>query len=109
LLRSNGPASPVSNGEDGREGRLDFGDVPEQNGTMSDLPPAAASALRALVDDYRDRCLWFLRRDYYPATTEEAGRVIEAIERHGDRAAYQRAAEIRPWLSLPSSATSAGS
>jgi hypothetical protein len=67
------------------------------------------AALRELVDEYRDRCLWFLRHDYYPATTEEAQRVLDAIQRHGDRNGFRRAARLRQWLSLPSSATSAGS
>jgi hypothetical protein len=47
--------------------------------------PEADAALRELVDAYRDRCLWFLRTDYYPATTAEAHRVLDAIQRHGDR------------------------
>jgi len=68
-----------------------------------------AGALRALVDEYRDRCLWFLRSDYYPATVQEALRVIAAIERHGDREAFQKAGEVRRWLSPLSSATSANS
>jgi hypothetical protein len=73
------------------------------------LSPAVAQALRALVDEYRDHCLWYLRRDYYPATRDEGLRVLDAIERHGSVQAFRRAAEIRPWLSPPSSATSAGS
>lgn len=76
---------------------------------MSSLTPTADEALHRLVDDYRARCLWFLRRDYYPATVAEAQRVLDAIQRHGDRDGYKRAAEIRRWLSHPSSATSAGS
>jgi hypothetical protein len=72
------------------------------------VPPEAAQALRALVDEYRDRCLWYLRRDYYPATRDEAVRVLDAIARHGGRDAFRRAADIRSWLSPPSSATSAG-
>jgi hypothetical protein len=71
--------------------------------------PEALAALRELVDEYRDRCLWFLRRDYYPATTEEAGRVLDSIQRHGNRDGFRRAAQIRQWLSLASSATSAAS
>ncbi len=66
-------------------------------------------ALRELVDEYRDRCLWFLQRDYYPATPQEAERILSYIERNGDLQAFQRAARIRAWLSPPSSATSAGS
>lgn len=70
---------------------------------------AALRALRVLVDEYRDRCLWFLRRDYYPVTTADAQRVLDAIQRHGDRDGFRRAAQVRQWRSLPSSATSAGS
>ena len=76
---------------------------------MDSLSPESGSALRELVDEYRDRCLWFLRRDYYPATIVEAERVLDAIERHGDRDGFRRAAQIRQWLSQTSSATSAGS
>jgi hypothetical protein len=72
------------------------------------VTPAAAAALRALIDEYRISCLWFLEPDYYPATEAEALRVLDAIERHGDRAAFQRAAQIRQWLSPTSSATFAG-
>jgi hypothetical protein len=76
---------------------------------MESVPPNADEALRALIDDCRDRCLWFLRRDYYPHSIEESLRVLDAIQHHGDRAAFRRAAEIRQWLSPPSSVTSAGS
>ena len=76
---------------------------------MESLSPEADAALRELVDAYRSRCLWFLRRDYHPATVAEAERVLDAIQRHGDREAFLRAARVRSWLSLPSSATSAGS
>jgi hypothetical protein len=76
---------------------------------MDALPPEVGTALRELVDEYRGRCLWFLRRDYYPATVAEARRVLDAIERHGDRDGFRRAARIRQWLSPPSSATSVGS
>lgn len=75
-------------------------------------PANVARLLRVLGEldaVYRHRCLWFLRHDYYPATTEEAQRVLDAIRRHGDRDGFRRAARIRQWLSLPSSATSAGS
>jgi len=66
-----------------------------------------ADAVRRLVDEYRDRCLWFLRADYYPEGPEEMLRTLDYIERHGDRRAYLRAAEIRRWLSRRSSAPSA--
>jgi hypothetical protein len=64
----------------------------------------AASEFRQLVTDYRERCLWFLEKDYFPATPEEQAKVLGYIERHGDLAAHQRAARIRQWLSLPTSA-----
>lgn len=73
-------------------------------------PPGSAEAeLRRLVDDYRTRCLWFLRDDLYPETPEEALRVLQQIERHGDREAFIRAGRIRQWLSQTSSEPSAGS
>ena len=65
--------------------------------------------LRALIDEYRTRCLWFLRRDLYPATREEALRVLRQIERHADRDGFVRAARIRRWLSPSSSEPSAAS
>jgi hypothetical protein len=64
-------------------------------------------AVRALVDEYRSTCLWFLRPDYYPQTPEEARTVLEQIERHGDLAAFRKAAELRQWLSRNFSAPSA--
>lgn len=68
-----------------------------------------AAEVDRLVDEQRIACLWSLRPDYYPATIEERVRVLEQIERHGDREAYRRAATLRRWLSQPSSAASAGS
>ena len=63
--------------------------------------------VNALVDEYRTRCLWFLREDYYPKTQDDALRVLEYIERHGDVTAFQKAATLRQWLLQNSSATSA--
>ena len=77
--------------------------------TVDSLTPEVAAALRTLVDEYRTRCLWYLEPDYYPASASEAMRVLEAIERHGDRSAFQRSSEIRQWLLRNSSAASAGS
>jgi hypothetical protein len=68
---------------------------------------ASRSAIDRLVDEYRLRCLWFLRPDYYPSTDTERIRVLLYIERHGDRDAYQRAREMRRWLSQSSNAPSA--
>jgi hypothetical protein len=57
------------------------------------------SAFEALCADYRTRCLWFLRADYQPVTTEEKLRVLMYIERNGDLEAFRRVAPIRQWLS----------
>ena len=76
---------------------------------MSAIPQEALDPLKAIVDKYRDRCLWFLRPGYYPESLEEALRVLESIQRHGDREAFKRAGEVRRWLSQGISAKSAGS
>ncbi len=55
--------------------------------------------LLTLIEEYRERCLWFLRPDYAPKTTAEIVRVLDLIERYGDRAGYERAEEIKAWLS----------
>lgn len=68
-----------------------------------------AEAVDRLIDEYRDRCLWFLRTDFYPADPEEARRVLGYIERHGDLEAFRKAAEMRRWLLHPSNAPSAPS
>lgn len=60
--------------------------------------------LTRLVEEYRDRCLWFLRADFMPTTTAQILRTLEQIERYGDRDAYRRAEEIKRWLQLPSKA-----
>ena len=68
-----------------------------------------AEAVDRLVDEYRHRCLWFLREDYYPITDDDRIRVLDRIARHGDVTAYRRASAIRQWLSRGSSAPSAAS
>jgi hypothetical protein len=77
--------------------------------SAADDEKACAEAVNRLVDQYRARCLWFLRADYYPATLEERLQVLGHIERHGDREAFRRAATLRQWLSRNSSAPSATS
>ena len=68
-----------------------------------------ADAVHRLVDEYRDRCLWFLRADYYPEGRDDILRTLGYVERYGDREGYRRAAEIRQWLSRSSSEPSAAS
>ena len=60
-----------------------------------------------LVDECRSSCLWYLRPDYYPKDDLQRDSVLERIQRNGDRATFQKAAELRRWLSLRSSARSA--
>ena len=64
-------------------------------------------SMKALVDEYRTRCLWFLREDYYPQTPTDALQVLEYIERHGDADAFRKAATLRQWLLQSSNAPSA--
>ncbi len=71
--------------------------------------PFPKAELRALVDEYRTRCLWFLREDFYPETRDAAVRVLRYIERYGDREAFMRAARMRQTLSQGSNETSAAS
>lgn len=74
---------------------------------MNDQEKATLESVNALTDEYRLRCLWFLREDFYPQTVADALRVLDYIERHGDVEAFQKAATLRQWLSQNSSATSA--
>ena len=73
---------------------------------MNDLE-VMMQRVNSLVDEYRARCLWFLRNDFYPNTPEEALRVLHYIEQHGDVLAFQKAATLRQWLLLNTSAPSA--
>ena len=54
--------------------------------------------LAELIEEYRDRCLWFLRPDYMPSTPAEIRGVLDLIERYGDLAGYRRAEELKAWL-----------
>jgi hypothetical protein len=73
------------------------------------VPAEIAAEVRRLTDEYRVRCLWFLRPGLYPATPAETLRVLRQIESHADRAGFVRAARIRRWLSPTSSGQSAAS
>lgn len=76
---------------------------------LSPHPPPSEDELRALIDEYRTRCLWFLRPDHYPETRDATLRVLRHIEKHGDREGFVRAARLRRWLSPTSNAQSAAS
>jgi hypothetical protein len=61
-------------------------------------PEFTEEGIDRLVDQYRDQCLWFLRKDFYPRTLEERLRVLGYIERYGDRSGFEKAAKARRWL-----------
>ncbi|MEW6749888.1 MAG: hypothetical protein AB1505_02805 [Candidatus Latescibacterota bacterium] len=63
--------------------------------------------VNALVDQYRTRCLWFLREDHYLADHEDLLRILGYIKRYGDLEAFRRASRLGEWLSHHSSAQSA--
>jgi len=69
--------------------------------------PRIEEEIDRLVDEFRSSCLWFLRPGYYPQNDLQRDRVLERIQRSGDRATFQKAAELRRCLSLRSSARSA--
>lgn len=62
-----------------------------------------------LIETYRARCLWSWPRHYMPREQADIIAVLGAIERHGDRAAFQEVAALRQWLSQTSSNVSATS
>ena len=60
---------------------------------------AIAAAVNLLVDEWRDRALWFLREDYYPQTDVERHRVLDYIDERADVRTFQRVSELRKCLS----------
>jgi len=74
---------------------------------MEDLSVPEVAAIDTLVDRYRDRCLWFLRPDYYPVSDSERLHVLAYIERYGDLEAYRQAARLKRWLLQSSNEPSA--
>ena len=79
------------------------------DGVVTSDARATDEALHGLIDEYRDRCLWFLAPGYYPRTPAEILRVLDSIEKHGDLQAFKRAGAIRRWVSASSSGASASS
>lgn len=75
---------------------------------MGALDEQVNGELRRLVDQCRDRCLWFIRKDFYPQTRSEALRAIDRIQRHGNLEEFKRAGKLNQWLPQTSSGESAG-
>ena len=65
--------------------------------------------VRALVDEVRTSCLWFVDKAFSPVTADEAMQALRSIERRADRKTYVRARQLRAWLSQHSSEESANS
>ena len=82
---------------------MDVNGDPDDSGAVT-----VESAVDCLVDEYRVRCLWFLRPDYYPSTAAQRLQVLGYIERYGDRDGFRRARILRRWLSPASNGPSAG-
>ena len=64
--------------------------------------------LDGLIKQYRDQCLWFLRKDLLPREPAQILRILGSIEKHADREGFIQARQLRQWLSQNSSAKSAG-
>jgi hypothetical protein len=76
---------------------------------MDPLSAEQGQALRELIERQRTSCLWYLKQDWFPKTLEEVSKVLDAVQCHGDRAAFIEAGRIRQWLSPNSSSGSAAS
>ena len=76
---------------------------------MNQIDENLRKQINHLVDTYRDRCLWFLRADYYPNDLQDTLRTLDYIRRYGDREAFRKAGELYQWLSPDSSKPSAAS
>ena len=51
-----------------------------------------------LVEEYRDRCLWFFKAGM-PKERDAQLYALDCIERYGDRNAFIQARELKQWLS----------
>ncbi len=71
-------------------------------------PEEINATIDHLVDQCRDRALWFLRPDFYPATDADRLRTLDYIAEKGDLATFQKTSELRRWLLQTSSEKSAG-
>lgn len=67
----------------------------------------AIEEVKRLANLHRAKCLWFMREDYLPESREDALKVLDQIEQHGDRKAFVEARGLRKWLSQEYNATSA--
>lgn len=73
-----------------------------------DIDAELIEQAHALIAANRERCLWFLRKDYLPRDLDGLVQAMTYIERRGDRDSYIKARSIRECLSRNFSETSAG-
>jgi hypothetical protein len=59
---------------------------------------AASNAVNRMVDEFRARCFWSARSDYYPLGLDQQVKALVTIQRHGDLATFRRASALRQWL-----------
>ncbi len=76
---------------------------------QNDLPLSVIEQAQALIRQYRDQCLWFMREDCLPDDRDGLLRAIRHIEQSGTRDAYVQARSIEKWLLRDSNETSADS
>ncbi len=74
---------------------------------MSPIDGDLRRQVNQLVDTYRDRCLWFLRPDYYPTDLQDILRTLDYIRRYGDLESFRKAGALYQRLSPDSNRPSA--
>ncbi|MCD4653741.1 hypothetical protein K8T06_07375 [bacterium] len=60
-------------------------------------PGLLHSEIRSLIDEQRDRCLWFLANDYYPKDSDSVIYILDTIRKHGNLDAFRKAEELKRW------------
>ena len=66
--------------------------------TNKGLTDEQKSKLKLLIDQCRDSCLWYMRKDYYPENLESSIRVLNNIESYASRDIYIEARKLKLWL-----------
>lgn len=74
---------------------------------MINTSPDIYEEISRLMDLYRPQCLWFLKTDVTPNDPDSAARILDYIERYGDRSAYEKVQKLKKCLLQNSSAISA--
>ncbi|MBN1422921.1 hypothetical protein JXA88_00050, partial [Candidatus Fermentibacteria bacterium] len=59
-----------------------------------DIDPGIRSDAIGLIEQNRERCLWFLSPGYVPASAEDMLRVLKYLQRYGTRDVYVKARNL---------------